>query len=208
MSHCSRTQPQSLVVAAASTLMLVAVCEFAHAQQQITSNDREYAEGMLSQVHQVLKKNYYDPSFHGVDIDARYHAYQEQIKSAKTIAAAYRVIEAYLVALDDSHTVFIPPPNSKRVIYGFRLQMIGDKCFITNVRPGTDAAQKLHPGDQVVALNGYALNRNDLWQLEYYLYRLPPKLTTDFSLRDVSGSEYHEVSFPVLKRFQKEQAAV
>lgn len=189
MQHRPRRQRWSLIVAAAvSALMLATICNPGHARQQITSNDLEYAEGMLSQVHQVLKQNYYDTSFHGIDIDQRYKTYRELLKNAKTIGAAYRVIEAYLAGLNDSHTVFIPPPNSKRVTYGFRLQMIGDKCFITDVRPGTDAAKKLHPGDQVLALNGYTLNRMDLWQLEYYLYLLPPKRTTDFTLRDASGN--------------------
>lgn len=191
MRHRPRTQTLSLIVAV-STLMLAAICNPGHARQQITSNDREYAEGMLSQVHEVLKQNYYDTSFHGMDIDERYKTYREQIKNAKTIVAAYRVIEAYLAGLNDSHTVFIPPPNSRRVTYGFRLQMIGDKCFITDVRPGTDAAQKLHPGDQVVTLDGYTLNRTDLWQLEYYLYLLPPKRTAEFTLRDASGNVRQE----------------
>lgn len=172
--------------------MLAAICELGHAQQQISSRDREDAEEMLSQIHQLLKQNYYDTSFHGIDIDERYKTYREQIKTTKSIVAAYRVIEAYLAGLNDSHTLFIPPPNSRRVSYGFRLQMIGDKCFITDVRSGTDAAQKLHPGDQIITLDGYTLNRTDLWQLEYYLYLLPPKRTTEFTLRDVSGSERQE----------------
>ena len=131
----------------------------------------------------VLKHNYFDPSFHGIDIDERYKKYIEQLKNAKSIPDAYRVIEAYLAGLNDSHTIFIPPPNSNHVAYGFRLKMIGDQCFITDVRPASDAAKKLRPGDQVLSLDGYTLNRNDLWQLEYYLYRLPPRLTTAFTVR-------------------------
>lgn len=162
------------------------------AQQQITALDRGLAELMLSHVHETLKQNYYDTAFHGINIDERFKNYVQQIKSAKSIQAAYRLIEAYLSGLDDSHTIFIPPPNSNRVTYGFRLKIIGDQCFITDLRPGTDAAQKLRPGDQVVTLDGYTLNRQDLWQLEYYLYRLPPRLTSDFTLRDRSGSVRQE----------------
>jgi carboxyl-terminal processing protease len=162
------------------------------APEQITARDREFARDMLSQIHETLKKNYYDPSFHGVNVDERYREYADQINGANTIQAAYRIIEAYLVGLNDSHTIFIPPPNSKRVTYGFRLRMIGDQCFITELRPGSDAAQKLRPGDQVLSLDGYALHRPDLWQLEYYLYRLPPRLTTDFTLRDLSGKVRQE----------------
>ena len=199
MVHSSLVQRQSLIVTAAvGVLVLATICRLGQAQQQITLNEREYAESMLSQVHQMLKEKYYDKSFHGIDIDTRYQTYREHLTNAKTVVAAYRTIEAYLVGLDDSHTVFIPPPNARRVTYGFRLQMIEDRCFITSLRPGTDAAKRLRPGDQVVTLDGYTLNRKDLWQLEYYLYLLPPKRTTEFTLQDVSGGvrqEQVEVGF-------------
>jgi C-terminal processing protease CtpA/Prc len=177
---------------ALGVMLLAGTFGFCRSQQEFTAHDREFAEGILSQVYETLKHNYYDPTFHGIDIDQRLKTYADQIKTAKTMGAAYRVIEAYLAGLGDSHTVFIPPPNSKLVTYGFRLKMIGDRCFITDVRPSTDAAQKLHPGDQVISLDGYTLNRKDLWQLEYYLYRLPPRLTTDFALRGVTGEVRHE----------------
>lgn len=164
----------------------------AQAPTQITTRDREFAQLMLSQVHEVLKKNYYDPTFHGVDIDDRYKKYADQIGTANSIQSAYRVIEAYLVGLNDSHTIFVPPSNSKHVTYGFRLKMISDKCFITYLLPGSDAEQKLHPGDQVVSLDGYGLHRDDLWQLEYYLDYLPPRLTAGFTLRDASGNVRQE----------------
>ena len=176
----------------AGSLAAASLGGFSQSQPQITSSERNYAQGMLSQVHETLKKNYYDPYFHGLDIDQRYKTYAEQLRSAKTTGAAYRLIEAYLAGLDDSHTGFIPPPNSKLVTYGFRFKMIGDQCFITDVRPGTDAAQKLNQGDQVLGLDGYTVDRVDLWQLEYFLRRLPPRLTTDFSLRGATGEMRRE----------------
>lgn len=154
---------------------------------QITAHDRELAQRMLSQVHQTLRQNYYDPSFHGVDLDERFKKYTAEIATANTFQTAYRTIESFLVGLNDSHTIFLPPPNSNRVMYGFRIKMIGDQCFATGLRPGSDAAQKLRVGDQILSLDGYGVNREDLWQLEYYLNFLPPKRTTDFSVRDVSG---------------------
>ena len=65
--------------------------------------------------------------------------------------------------------------------------MIGDQAYITEVRPESDAAQKLHPGDQVISLDGFGVNRKDLWQLEYFLNQLAPKPSSDFTLRDPSG---------------------
>ena len=159
---------------------------------QLSGRDRELAQQMLSQVHQTLKQNYYDPSFHGLDVVKRFEKYSSEIKAANTFQTAYRAIEAFLMGLNDSHTIFLPPPNSKRITYGFRVKMIGDQCFVTALRPGSDAAQKIHIGDQVLALNGYAVSREDLWQLEYYLNFLPPRSATDFTLHDASGNTRRE----------------
>jgi hypothetical protein len=55
------------------------------------------------------------------------------------------------------------------------MQMVGDACYVTEVRPGSDAEQKIHPGDQIISLDGYAISRADLWQLDYYLNQIAPK---------------------------------
>jgi C-terminal processing protease CtpA/Prc len=174
----------ALVTAASQVAVPLVLAQTA---SQINAYDRELAQRILSQVHEALKHNYYDPSFHGVDLDERLSKYSAEIKSANTFQAAYRTVESFLVGLNDSHTIFIPPPNSKRVRYGFRIKMNGDQCFVTELRPNSDAAQKLRLGDQVLSLDGYTVNREDLWQLEYYLNFLPPRLATDFTLRGNSG---------------------
>ncbi len=158
------------------------------AAMEIGAYDRELAKRMLSQIREALRHNYYDPSFHGLDLDERSRTYSAEIERASTFQAAYRSIEAFLLGLEDSHTVFVPPRNGKRVAYGFQIKMIGEKCFVTALRPNSDAARKLHLGEQVLSLDGYTVNRVDLWQLEYYLKFLPPKSTTDFVLRDLSGN--------------------
>lgn len=183
-----------LLLLALVTILLQLAGEGGRAQSlpQINAHDRELAQRILSQVHQTLKQNYYDPSFHGIDVDERFKKYSAEIKTANTFQAAYRTIESFLIGLNDSHTAFIPPPNSKRVTSGFRIKMIGDQCFATALRPNSDAAQKLHLGDQILFLDGYAVNREDLWQLEYYLNFLPPRLATEFTLRDPSGNIHKE----------------
>lgn len=135
-------------------------------------------------------------------MDARYKVYAEKVKTVQTLGEATRAIAAYLAVLDDSHTIFIPPRYSFQFSYDYRMQMIGDKCFLTNARPGSEAAEKLHPGDQVLSLDGYVLNRKDLWQLEYYLNALAPKPTSNFLLRDHPGTERHEVVHTTFGRVQ------
>lgn len=156
-------------------------------EQKINSIDRQRAEIMLGDIHDELKKNYYDPSFHGVDMDARYKTYLERVKKSETLDDAFRTVAAYLSGLDDSHTFFLPPRRSYRAEYGFRMKIVGDACYIMELRPETDAALKLHPGDQVLSLDGFAVNRKDVWQLEYFLNQLAPKPASEFTLRSPSG---------------------
>jgi C-terminal processing protease CtpA/Prc len=158
-------------------------------QKPISNFERQRAQSMLGQIHLELKKNYYDPSFHGMDVDARYQTYLERLKQVPSLGEAFRVIAAYLSGLNDSHTFFTPPRRSYRFDYGYRMAMVGDQCYITDVRPGSDAEKKLHPGDQVLLLGKFGLSRKDLWQLEYYLNQLAPTPATDFTLRDPAGKE-------------------
>ena len=156
--------------------------------QKIGPNDRERAKAMLADMRDTVKKNYYDPTFHGIDIDARYKTFKDRVEKAETLADAFRTVAAFISGLDDSHTFFIPPNRSYRSEYGYRMQMVGDSCFITEIRPETDAAQKLHLGDQVISLDGFGVNRKDLWQLDYFLHQLAPKPASEFTLRSPSGA--------------------
>jgi C-terminal processing protease CtpA/Prc len=182
-----------VVSAAVGTILILGTSLRTPGQQQkINDNQREQAVIMLQDVHEALKKNYYDPKYHGVDIDTRFKEYKERLKKSETLADAFRTIAAYLSGLDDSDTFFNPPRRSYRAEYGYQMRMIGDQAYITEVRPESDAAQKLHPGDQVISLDGFGVNRKDLWQLEYFLNQLAPKPASDFTLRDPSGKTRKE----------------
>jgi C-terminal processing protease CtpA/Prc len=157
------------------------------AQQPIKHEQRDLVAGMLTNIHEALKKNYYDSSFHGLDVDARYKEYDQKIKKAETLGDAFRVVAAYLSGLNDSHTFFVPPRRSYIADYGYRMQMVGDACYVTEVRPGSDAEQRVHPGDQIISLDGYAVGRTDLWQLDYYLNQIAPKPMTGMTVRSPSG---------------------
>ena len=179
----------------ALAVLLFALRDGMGAQQKasISPSERNYVLAMLYDTHEGIKKHYYDPKFHGVDMDARYKEYVERIKGAATLGDAVRMVAAYLSALDDSHTYLIPPQYSLKSDYGYRIQIFGDSCFVTHLQPGTDAEEKLHPGDQVLTLGGFAVNRKDFVDLQYYLKELSPKATSTFLLRDPAGSQRQEV---------------
>ncbi|HKF51555.1 MAG TPA: S41 family peptidase [Candidatus Acidoferrales bacterium] len=162
------------------------------AQQGISNLDRDRAESMLRTIRDEVKKHYYDASYHGIDLDGRYEEYQNRIKEAKSLDAAFTAIAAYLEPLHDSHTYFLPPSRPARFDYGFRMQMIGDLPYIVEVRPGSDAATKLHPGDQILKLGRFAVNRKDYSDLNYFIYQLAPQGGIALDLSDPAGKERHE----------------
>lgn len=163
---------------------------FGNAQEptsEMTPIQRQQTEVMLADMRDAVKQHYYDSKNHGIDLDARYRTYKDKLSNTGTLGEAFRTVAAYLSGLNDSHTFFIPPRRSYQAEYGYRMQIIGDKCYITETQPETDAAAKLHPGDQVLSLDGFSLNRDDLWQLEYYLDVLAPKPSSAFIVRGPSG---------------------
>jgi hypothetical protein len=61
---------------------------------------------MLKAVRDDIKKNYYDPQFRGIDLEARTTFAEERIKQAKTNAEIFGVIAQFLLEFKDSHTLF------------------------------------------------------------------------------------------------------
>lgn len=138
--------------------------------QSLSSQDRDRAAIMLKAVRDDIRKNYYDPNFRGMDLDAKTKAAEEKIKLAKSNAEVFGVIAQMVLDFNDSHTIFLPPQRLSRVEYGWQMQAFGDECYVIAVKPKSDAdAKGLKPGDKVLKIDGIAPNRNNLW-IYYYLY--------------------------------------
>src|SRR5277367_5200862 len=89
-------------------------------QQKQTNYDPAIARQILHDAYDAVKKNYYDPKYHGLDWDARFHEYDDKIKAAGSFNQALPVVAAFLDALKDSHTFFMPPARAFRLDYGYR----------------------------------------------------------------------------------------
>ena len=143
--------------------------------QQISSLDRDRARAMLANISNDVSKHYYDPKFHGIDWEAKVAETRQRIDKAAGLNMALSSIAGAMDSLDDSHTFFLPPSRPYKHDFGLELQMVGDHCLISRVRPRTDAEAKgLKPGDEIVSFNGYKPTRQSLWKLEYVYNALRP----------------------------------
>ena len=150
---------------------------------------RENALSILDEIQDKMKEYYFDQSYHGTDFKARIATAKERVKTLEFNWQMYRVIAQVLLELDDSHTFFMLPRRTDHFRYGINWQMIGDKCFITNVKSDSDAfAQGLEVGDQVLSINKFVPTRPDLWKMEYVMNQLSPAKTMDLKILKQDGT--------------------
>ena len=143
---------------------------------QSLSLDRDRCRLMLDMLKSDLKNNYYDPTFHGIDLDARFKAADDKLKQATSRGQMFGIIAQVLLDFKDSHTYFLPPDRPARTDYGWQVQMIGEEPYIVAVKPGSDAEAKgIKPGDRVLEVDGYGLVRDNLDTFKYLYYRLRPR---------------------------------
>jgi C-terminal processing protease CtpA/Prc len=184
-------------------LLLVTPAAGQNAPQKLDSVGMDRARQILRDAYENVKKHYYDTKFHGLDWDARFKEYDGKMASATSMSQAFSVVAGFLDALNDSHTFFQPPSRAFRLDYGYRIQMFGNKALVTRVRPGTDAESKVHPGDQVVNCNRYAITRDALWKMNYYFNSLSPQRTMELALLDPAGQQRQVVVDAKIQEFKK-----
>ncbi len=154
------------------------------AAQDMTGFDRQRDRLMLRAVERDLQKYYYDTTFHGLDLATLFDSADARTAAASSNSEAFLNIAATLSVLRDSHTFFFPPTRTADVRYGWNLGVIGDSCYILKVDPKSDAAaQGVKPGDLVVAIDRFAANRGDRWNLEYVYYALAPRAAVRLTLQ-------------------------
>jgi len=173
------------------TMVVLSIAVCAEAQQPVVAAyDRERGQGMLQMVRDDLKGKYYDPSLRGMDLDARFKAAKEKIKTATSNGQIMGIIAQMMLDLGDSHTFFLPPGRASRTEYGWKVQMFGDRPFVIAVKPKSDAETKgLKVGDEVLAIDGNAVTRDNLWTMQYYYYSLRPKPGMKVTVKHPDGKQ-------------------
>lgn len=157
--------------------------------QTISGFDRDRGLLMLKVIHRDLERHYYDSTYHGLDLAARFDSATARIRAARSNGEIFGVIASTLFELDDSHTWFVPPQRVDEVDYGWDLQAFGDSCFVVDVDSGSDAAaQGIMVGDLVVAVNRFVPSREDLWKLRYWINQVDPQPAVELIARSRDGA--------------------
>jgi carboxyl-terminal processing protease len=154
----------------------------------ISKTDRERALGILDAISKGVQNLYYDPKMNGLDWNAVTASARAKIAESNSLNEALAQIAIAVDTLQDSHTRFAPPTRPYHLDFGFEYQMIWSLCFVTQVRPGSDAEAKgLKPGGQILTINGIAPSRQNLRNIEYVDYILDPRPEMQLEVQYPSG---------------------
>jgi carboxyl-terminal processing protease len=156
----------------------------------ISHADRQRALGILDGVSKGIQQLYYDPKMNGLDWDAVLDLARKRIAQSNSLNEALTQIAVAIDELHDSHTWFEPPARPYHLDFGFDYQMVWSLCLVTRVRPGSDAeAQKIKPGDQILAINGTVPSRHTLRTIEYLDNVLNPRQEMELEIQTISGEK-------------------
>jgi C-terminal processing protease CtpA/Prc len=156
--------------------------------QKLDRIDRELAEKMLQDVSDDVSKNYFDSTLHGLDWNSLVKKANAAIDNSHDMGEAISQIGSLLESLHDSHTTFFPPRHANTIDYGWGFQTIGSHVYVTEVSAGSDAEkQGVHPGDELLTINGFRVDRESAPKLQTAMYTYFPLSSIDTKLRDREG---------------------
>jgi len=158
---------------------------------QNIKEERSVHQIILKEIKKDIQKNYYDPNFRGIDLEANYKKTSELIDNAASSTEMSDLIGRFCLLLDDSHTIFSPPRKTYGVDYGWNLLLIDNKAFVTEISEKSDAYKKgVRVGDQVYMIEGFIPNRSEFRTLMRHFNVMQPRRSLDILLVKPSGNKY------------------
>jgi len=73
---------------------------------------------ILDFIDTTIRNYYYDPTYHGIDLDAHFKSIREKLKKSKSDQESMALLAASLLEFNDSHTVFLPPAFEEELYPG------------------------------------------------------------------------------------------
>lgn len=188
INSCANRRCNLRVFSSAITLLLA--CTVSQTTLAQSNFSRDHAEHVLEIIKSDIKKNYYDPEFHGIDLDARFKAAKDKLKTTASGAQMMAIIAQVLLDFDDSHLFFVPPGRANQSDYGWEMQAVADQVYVSAVKPQSDAEAKgLKEGDLIVSVGGYEPTRDNLWKIQYLFNGLSPKLSMRLVVKSPEGKQ-------------------
>ena len=102
---------------------------------------------LLEKVWQIVNRDYYDPSFNGVDWKAVRERYQPRVEAATSDGEFYLILREMVEELHDAHTRFFSPGERERrrkreaVSAGVHVYEVEGEIAVAGVDPGSEAAR-------------------------------------------------------------------
>jgi len=102
---------------------------------------------LFEKVWQIINRDYYDPSFNGVDWKAVRERYQPRVEAATSDGEFYLVLREMVGELHDAHTRFFSPGERERrrkreaVSAGVHVYEVEGEIVVAGVEPGSEAAR-------------------------------------------------------------------
>ena len=88
-------------------LLIPTLMQPAHSQG-VGGHERADAHRMLRVLKEEIQKNFYDPNFRGVDIEARFKEAEARIEQAQSQGQLNAIIGAFSLEFDEPNTFFAP----------------------------------------------------------------------------------------------------
>ncbi|MGH9811627.1 MAG: S41 family peptidase [Candidatus Acidiferrales bacterium] len=115
--------------------------------------DREVGLQMLEGVASRIKNDYYDPNLRGFNWDQAYAVTEQRIRNARSAQEIAWHIYMLVRSLNDSHTVYLPPPTAITYTYGLTAKFHGDKLYVDELdKKGAAEKAGLKVGDRIVSI--------------------------------------------------------
>lgn len=164
------------LVSARTVLAFVALVPMAVQPQASVNVNRDMARSMARQLSEVLQKNFYDAQMKSVDLKKVLADAEEKINGTDRMGEMYGAIDEMISKLDDSHTHFVPPEQTRQPKFGFQMKPFGNIVRVFKIKDGS-AAEKagLKLGDAIIAINGIRADRRSYFHTLLYYRIIQPE---------------------------------
>jgi len=159
----------------ASFILFLSVSATNSLAQVTLKGNRDLMRGIAQGVHDIIKKNFYDPSLKGIDWDNELRETQKKIDACNSPGEMLAAIYWMVRKMDDSHTNFLPPWQTLEPRFGFQAKPYGEKVRVYRIKEGGPAEKAgLLVGDTVVGIQGVIADRKRYLQTQFYYRFIQP----------------------------------